>query len=466
MSSTTQPAVAESPEHPERRPQTHHPNETPRRRETRFPAKRLVFGLVLVCAIGGASWYASKYGAAAYRTIVSGKEIEIPTARVQRGDVSLAVTANGEIRGGDPEVMTAPQTGGGDLHITMLADSGQPVKEGDVVVQFDTTEQEYKLREAEADLAEAEQHIVQATAQQSADEEEDRYALLKARSDVQLAELEARKNPLLPAITARQNELALTNARDHLTQLESNLANRKAGNQAAIAIQQAGKSKADAEATTARENIQAMTLKAKRAGYVALRQNTNVGILYYGATVPVFQVGDAARPGMAIADILDLRNWELGANVGELDRGHLSLGQKVDVSIVAAPGRPFAGHVKELGATTGPPWDRHFECKIGLDNPTGELRPGMSATIVVTTDEMHNVLWLPAQALFESDGKTFVYVQNGKSFTTKDVTLVRRNETRVVITGIDEGQAVALANPAEMTQKKSGGTGSVPSLAK
>ncbi len=209
-----------------------------------------------------------------------------------------------------------------------------------------------------------------------------------------------------------------------------------------------------------------MTLKAHRAGYVALRQNTNVGILFYGATVPVFQVGDATRPGMAIADILDLRNWELEANVGELDRGHLSLGQKVDISIIAAPGRPFAGHVKELGATTGPPWDRHFECKIALDNPTPELRPGMSATIVVTTDEMHQVLWLLAQALFESDGQTFVYVQTDKSFTPKDVTLVRRNETRVVITGVEEGQQVALANPAEMNQKKAGASGSMPSLPK
>jgi HlyD family secretion protein len=424
--------------------------------------KRLLLPLVILAAAAVASWY----GARVYRTIVAGKEASVPTARVQRGDVSLAVTAQGEIRGGDPDVMTAPQTGGGEMHITLLADSGQPVKDGDVVVQFDTTEQDYKLREAEADLAEAEQHIVQASAQQSADEEEDRYALLKARADVQLAELESRKNPLLPALTARQNDLALENARDHLAQLEHNLANRKATNQAAIAIQQAGKSKAEAQATTARQNIQAMTLKAHRAGYVALRQNTNVGILFYGATVPVFQVGDATRPGMAIADILDLRNWELEANVGELDRGHLSLGQKVDISIIAAPGRPFAGHVKELGATTGPPWDRHFECKIALDNPTPELRPGMSATIVVTTDEMHQVLWLPAQALFESDGRTFVYVQTDKSFTPKDVTLVRRNETRVVITGVEEGQQVALANPAEMNQKKAGASGSVPSLPK
>ena len=78
----------------------------------------------------------------------------------------------------------------------------------------------------------------------------------------------------------------------------------------------------------------------------------------------------------------------------------------------------------------------------------------MSAQIVITTDQLHNVLWLPAQALFESDGKTFVYAQSGATFAPKDVKLVRRNETRVVITGLNAGQAVALANPADTVKKK------------
>ena len=53
-----------------------------------------------------------------------------------------------------------------------------------MVAEFDTTEQEYKLKEAEADLAEAEAHLAQAKAQNDAQDEEDRYALLKAESDV------------------------------------------------------------------------------------------------------------------------------------------------------------------------------------------------------------------------------------------------------------------------------------------
>ena len=431
-----------------------------RRRPTRI-RRRITSTLFICVVLGLAAWF----GARLYRSLTATTEAVIPVAKVQRGDISMAVTARGDIRGGNPEVLTAPLTGGGDMHINYLRIPGEAVKEGDVVVQFDTTEQDYKLREAQADLAEAEQHIQQAQAQREADEEEDRYALLKAQSDIQLAELEVRKNPILAAITARQNTLALDQARDHLTQLQRNIANRKATGDASLAIQQAGRGKAESQAMTARQNIEAMTLRAHRAGYVSLRENTSGNILFFGMTLPLFQLGDSVRPGMAVAEIPDLKNWELSAKIGELDRGHLAAGEKVAITIIAVPDRPFIGHVKEIGGTTGQPWDRHFECKITLDNPSPELRPGMSATIVVTTEEMHNALWLPAQALFESDGRTFVYVRSGASFAPKDVALVRRNESKVVISGLGEGQEVALANPAEMTKKKQTG-GAMPSIAK
>ncbi len=412
--------------------------------------KRVILTLAILAVLGVVAWSGSRI----YATLTATKETVIPTAKVQRGDVSLAVTARGEINGGNPEVLTAPLTGGQDMHITSLRTTGEEVKEGDVVMEFDTTEQEYKLREAQSDLLEAEQHIAQVTAQREGDAEEDRYAMIHAQADVKTAELEARKNPLLAAIAARQNTLALEKARDHLAQLERSQASKRANSDAGIAIQEANRNKAQSQAATAKQNIDAMTLRAHRSGYVSVRQNTNQGNLFFGQILPLFQVGDAVRPGMAVAEIPDLRNWELGAKVGELDRGHLSVGQKVDITVIALPGQTFIGHVKDLGATTGLPWDRHFEAKIALDNPSLAMRPGMSANIVVTTDEMHNVLWLPAQALFESDGRTFVYVRSGKSFTAKDVTLERRNETRVVLTGLDEGQDVALANPTELEKKK------------
>jgi len=406
------------------------------------------------------------YGVRFYRTLFADKAITIPVAKVHRGDVSLTITARGEVRGGNPETLTAPLTGGAEMHITLLRKTGEAVKAGDVVVEFDTTEQEYKLKEAQADVAEAEQHLIQAQAERDAQKEEDHYALLKAKTDVQLAELDVRKNPLLPAITAKQNNLALANARDHLAQVEQNVANRQATGEAGIAIQEAGRAKAEAQAATARQNIDSMTLRAQRAGYVSVKQNSSTNFFFTGMTLPLYQVGDTVRPGMAVAEIPDLNNWEIAAKIGELDRGHLALNDKVAITIIAVPGREFHGHIKELGGTTGAFWDRHFECQIALDDPSRELRPGMSAELVVATDEMHQVLSVPSQALFESDGRTFVYVRDGRSFTSKDVKLVRRNETRAVISGLNEGQAVALANPVEMAKKSSGGASPLKAVSK
>jgi hypothetical protein len=422
----------------------------PKRRQPNFQ-RWIVLSVLALAVLGAAAWY----GARAFRNIAGTKEAATPTAKVLRGDVTLTVTARGALRGGNSEQLTAPLTGGLDMHLTSLKESGTEVKKDEIVAEFDTTEQEYKLKEAEADLAEAEQHLVQARAQRDAQNEEDRYALFKAQTDVKLAELDVRKNPLLPPLTARENTLALDAAKDHLTQLERNLANRKTTNDASIAIQEAGRSKAESQAKTARENIEAMTLRAHRDGYVSVKQNTGGNILFFGMALPVFQVGDLVRPGMAVAEIPDLSNWEVGANIGELDRGHLSTGQKVEIKIVALPGHPYKGHVKEIGGTSGAPWDRHFECVMALDNPTAELRPGMSANIVITTDQMKGVLSLPAQALFESDGRTFIYQQTPEGFRAKDVTLVRRNEMRVVLTGVQEGQLVALANPTDTAKKKS-----------
>jgi hypothetical protein len=340
------------------------------------------------------------------------------------------------------------------------------VKPGDVVVQLNTSEQEFKLKEAEADLAEAQQHMLQAQAQREADQEEDRYELSKAKADIRIAELDVHKNPLLPAIVAKQNDLALESARGHLAQLENNITNRKATNDSAIAIQQAGRAKAEGQIKTARQNIEAMTLRALRPGYVSLKTISPNGIFFFGQTLPPYQAGDSVRPGVAIVEIPDLDKWELNARMNELDRGHIAIADKVDVSVIAAPSRKFHGRVKDLGGTSGPFWDRRFECKISLDDPSPQLRPGMSAVIVMTTDEMRNVLWLPAQALFESGGRAFVYLRSGKSFVSKDVKLIRRNETRAVISGLREGQEVALSNPVEAATKTAAGSSALKSLQK
>jgi len=412
--------------------------------------KTLLILITVAAIIGGITWEARRM----YTAVKPQADTAIPTTMVKKNDLTLTVSAKGELRGGNSEVLSAPLTTGSELHLTMLRKTGELVKANDPVVEFDPTDQEFKLKEAEADLAEAHMKVEQAKSQAAAQLEEDTYSLAAAESAVRLAEYDVRKNPILSTIQARQNDLALKAAQDRLTQIRQDIGSRKETNGAAIKVQEAAVGKAEVEVATAKRNIDALSLRAHRDGYVNLRQNTSGNFFMTGMTLPYYQVGDAVRGGMAVAEIPDLRNWELTATIGELDRGHIALNQKVDVKVVALPGHSFHGHVKDLGGTGGPPWDRHFQCRMQLDDPSPELRPGMSVSVVITTDVLRNALWVPTQALFESGSKTYVFTPSGTGYSPHDVKLVRRSESQVVIEGLQEGQTVALANPEQQPQKK------------
>src|SRR5690348_5749454 len=214
---------------------------------------------------------------------------EIPTTRVRKGKVTITVSARGELQGGNSEVLTAPMVGG-DLPITSLKEPGELVNPGDVVVEFDTTAQEYNLREAQADLAEAQQQVIKAEADAEASLEEARYQTVATAADVELAQLEVRKNPILAAIPARQNEIALEAARNKQLQAAKDFDNKKATAGAGVAIQKAAVEKAKALADQAQRQIDSMVLKAKTKGYVAIQLNSNQNNLYYGQQLPDFHV--------------------------------------------------------------------------------------------------------------------------------------------------------------------------------
>ena len=418
--------------------------------------KRLLISAVLIALLAALAWGAMRV----IRISAPEDRSEIPTTKVRKGKVTITVSARGELQGGNSEMLTAPMVGS-DLPITYLREPGELVNPGDVVVQFDATAQEFNLREAEADLAEAEQQVIKADADAQASIEEARYLTLSTAADVKLAELEVRKNPILAAIPARQNVVALDAAKNRQSQADKDFKNKQAAAGAGVAIQRAAVEKSRVLAQTAQRQIDSMALKAKTAGYVNVQPNSNQNNVYYGQQLPDFHIGDTARSGQAVAQIPDMSRWEVSASIPELDRGHLDAGQKVTIRAAAIPGREFRGHVKSLGGTSGQPWDRRFECRIALEETGPELRPGMTSNIVITVEALDDVLWIPSQALFESDGRAFVFARTPQGFVSHDVKLVRRSESQAVITGIGEGEQVALSNPDQQNKPTKAGEGGV-----
>jgi HlyD family secretion protein len=91
------------------------------------------------------------------------------------------------------------------------------------------------------------------------------------------------------------------------------------------------------------------------------------------------------------------------------------------------------------------------------------LRPGLLADVEIVVEKIPNAINIPAQAVFEKEGRNVVFVQSGKGFEERVVKLLRQSESTMVISeGLKAGEVIALSDPTAGTgskkqNKKSGG---------
>jgi HlyD family secretion protein len=393
-------------------------------------------------------------------------EMEIPTATVKEADLQVKVLTTGALRPKESRVIAAPPIAGGTLQIIKLARFGASVHKGDVVLEFDPTEQEYNLAQSRSDLQQAEQEIVKAKADAAVQAAEDQTALLKAKYAVRSAELEVSKNELLSKIDAQKNVLALDEAKRALAQLEQDVRSHSASNQAALAISEEKRHKARLAMDQAEENIKRMTITAPIDGLVVIHPNRDStgGWFFTGMTLPDYHVGDQVNPGSSIAEVIDISHLEVYAQVGETDHSNLKPGQSVDLQIYALPGENFTGKVETVGgATSHEFWDdnaKHkFDLTILLDNHDPRLRPGFGARLSIRGEQLSKAVSIPREAVFEREGKKIIYCKRGRGFEAQEVKVRAYSEGRAILEGIPSGTVVALVNPEAHVSDKAKATG-------
>jgi multidrug efflux pump subunit AcrA (membrane-fusion protein) len=414
--------------------------------------KRTIALIAVAAAIIGAGAGLSRGLRAVIEATSAEDEAQVPTTTVRRGVVDITVPGKGELQGGGSESLMAPMAGVPELPITFLRAHGELVDAGDIIAEFDPGEQEYNLIEAAADLEEAQQRLLQAEADGRVALEEARLQAATAEADLRIAVLEMGKNEVLAAILQRQNAIALERAENRQAQAVRDLEHRESTSDASLDVRRAAVNEASAKADMARSTMADLTLRAETSGYIQLGENLNgLSFIYSGMQIPQFQLGDAVRPGQLVARIPDMSRWEVSAEIPETDRAYLEVGQEVIVRPAATPDREFLGHISSLGGSSGNAWERTFNCRIALDETAPDLRPGMSTDILINVEILDDVLWIPSQALFDSEGGWYVYRQTPDGYITHDVQLIRRTESQAVITGIDEGVAITLARPGIQT---------------
>jgi HlyD family secretion protein len=399
----------------------------------------------------------------AWNRLVPSAAATIPTARVQRGAVQLKVFTTGELRAARSAQILAPPIGG-TLQVVSIAPSGGWVTAGDVVVEFDPSDQEFQLEQARFDLLQAEQDIVKAEAQDAVQAAEDELLLVHQRFEVRRAELDAGGNELLSAIDAKKNLMLLDEARQQLAQVEKDARAHGDTSRASTAVLIEKKNKALLSVQVAQRNIDNLHIKAPFDGFVVLRENTNAfgGPLFFGMPIPDYRPGDTAFSGQTLADVVDTSQVEVSAKVPEGDRANVAAGQSTDVTMDALPGVTLRGSVRAISNVAGrSPFGsdpiRQFDVLFDVTGLGPRVRPGITAQLAIAGATLNDAIYVPRQAIFEAGGRSVVYVRSGAGFDAKEVHVRARTDSFAVVENVDPGVEVALVDPrAPGARPKSG----------
>ena len=277
-----------------------------------------------------------------YFTTDPAAEINYRFDKVQRGDISVVVTATGTLSA-DTTVEVGTQVSG--TISKLYADFNSHVKKNQVIAQLDPTFLEASVRDAEATLQKAVAQLNQS----------------KRAYD--------RTKALLDKGLASQSDYDVA-----LAAYESDAASKKS---------------ADAELERAKINLRYATILAPIDGVVISRA------VDVGQTV----AASLAAPTLfTIAN--DLTKMQVQADVDEADIARVQVGEDVAFTVDAYPELTFHGIVSQIRLQPIVQQNVvNYTVIIDVPNPDLKLMPGMTATATIMVTKKENVLKVPTIAL-------------------------------------------------------------------
>lgn len=279
------------------------------------------------------------------------------TSVIERGDVSLLVTATGLVSA-DTTVAIGTQVSG--ILSKLFVDFNSVVKKGQIIAQIDTTILHATKEDAEAVFERAQAQL-------------DEYSREFARQKSLLAS---------QSISQAEYDLALTNYETGRSTVKS----MKAQLERAII------------------NLHYATIRSPISG-VVISKNMDEG-----------QTVIASFNSPTLFTIVNnLKKMQVQANVSEADIGQVKIGQEVDFSVDAYPDEVFTGYVKQIRLQPVIIQNVvNYIVIISTSNPELKLLPGLTANINIKIERQSNVLKVPANALSFTPPNE--YLENAKLF--------------------------------------------------
>ncbi|MGA2986341.1 MAG: efflux RND transporter periplasmic adaptor subunit [Terriglobia bacterium] len=356
-------------------------------------------------------------------------------ANVTRGDLARSVVATGKI---EPLVKVEVKSKASGIVEKILADYGDQVKAGQVLVELDKEQLQARVAEARANLQAAQAAV------ESAQATYERNKVDAEGPDLPFLKSTVERNRKLAADGLVSASIMDDGEKAYQMGLNKQMSAQRylAVSRAEIARNKAQVAQMQAALDSADEDLRNSTIVSPMDGLV-LSRDVEVG----DAVSSILILGSQATLVMTLGDVSEVY---VKGKVDEADISKVYMGQRARIVVESLKDKKFEGKVTKISpmgvekenVTT-------FEVKVSIQNSTGELKANMTANAEIILEEKQNVLQLPeAAVVYDKDRHTFVEIPAPGVKTGKQklpVTLGISNGVKTeLVSGLKEGQQVVL----------------------
>jgi len=410
-----------------------------------------VMGLGLA---GGVWWQSEAIGSRVAQWIQPEEDRPVPTMPLSGREYRVSVAASGELTGLETIPLMAPMTEIRPLKIAWLIKEGSLVTAGDPVIRFDSSQAADILEKNENQVNTYGHRIEKAEKDSQTEAEVLGLDYQGAELDMQHARQQIRRDE---DIFSRWDiQESLVNAA--LAQYRMDVIHHKRAlsgtqSQADIQILNIEQRKADLEVENARETLSRLEITAASDGVV----------LYRTSWFRELEVGAEVWPGQPLMEIARLHQFKGKAYIAESDFRGIAVGQPVELTIEAFPGRIFRGTVQQVAKApqqlSRQDPRRYFECEVTIDVEPDwltRLKPGMRFDSIIEAGRYESAMVVPKSAVIKQEDRHVLYIRDeaaaaagdpATAYREQTVEIVDSNHGFYVVKGVVDGSVVALRNP-------------------
>jgi RND family efflux transporter MFP subunit len=338
--------------------------------------------------------------------------------------------------------------GRSQLAIQFLAPEGTTVDTGAMLVAFDPADQIKILADKQNELKLSLADLDKLKVQQKADEQDASIASENAKLTYELAKLSNDAMKFESESKQRESKLELRKAELSYKQAKDNVKSKAAIRKTEIGNLQLKIAQLQNALDRTQADLQRLTVKSPSPGLVVYQHSWNTG--------KKLAKGDQVWGGQPIIQLPDLSHMQAVLEVNEVDIAKVKKDQNVEIALDAFPDKKFGGTVLSVAsignAKDNNPGVKVFEVVVAVQGADSVLKPGMTVAARIIVSKIDNVLSVPIESVFDDNGKTVVYVENGSSFDKREVALGAKNDNFVVVTkGLRAGEKVSMVDPTKET---------------